>query len=255
MWIDTHAHLADPRLAGELESVRARARAAGVVGVVAVATDLADSVATVAIARRHPEIAATVGIHPHNAADAPADWRARLRDLAHSPEVVAVGETGLDYHYRHSPPEVQRRLFLDQLELAAELGRPVVVHNREADDDLVAILRDGGRHVRGVLHCFAGGDALLEAALEAGWYASFAGLVTFRSFDGVDRLRRVPLTRLLVETDSPYLTPVPFRGRRNEPAYVALVGRKVAELRDQDEATVAAATARNAESLFARAWS
>ena len=202
-----------------------------------------------------PEIAATVGIHPHNAADAPADWRARLRDLAHSPEVVAVGETGLDYHYRHSPPEVQRRLFLDQLELAAELGRPVVVHNREADDDLVAILRDGGRHVRGVLHCFAGGDALLEAALEAGWYASFAGLVTFRSFDGVDRLRRVPLTRLLVETDSPYLTPVPFRGRRNEPAYVALVGRKVAELRDQDEATVAAATARNAESLFARAWS
>lgn len=255
MWIDTHAHLTDPRLAVDFDALRARAAAAGVAGVVAVATDLDDSARTVALAGRYPDIGATVGIHPHEAAAAPADWAPRLRELAQAPGVVALGETGLDYHYLHSPKDVQRRLFLGQLALAAELGYPVVVHNRLADDDLLAILRDVGRTVRGVLHCFAGGAALLEMALDVGWFVSFTGLITFRSFDGAELVRRVPSDRLMVETDSPYLAPAPHRGQRNEPAYVPLVGRRLAELRGETPDAVARTTARNAESFFRRRWS
>jgi TatD DNase family protein len=164
--------------------------------------------------------------------------------------MVAVGETGLDYFYDHSPRETQRLSFLRHIELAIELDLPLVVHCREADRDMAAVLRDLPNGVRGVLHCFVGDDDLLDAGLAAGWMISFTGLVTFKSFDGADRLRRVPDDRLMVETDAPYLAPVPFRGRRNEPAHVVEVCDAVAGLRGEPVAEMARITTENARSFF-----
>lgn len=248
--IDAHAHLTDDRFAEEVGPVLDRARASGVDTIVTIATDLADSVAAQRLAAVNETVFATVGIHPHAAAQAPADAGAQLRALAALPRVVALGETGLDYHYDLAPRELQRELFALHLELGAELDLPVVVHSRDADHDLASLVRAAGPGTRGVLHCFAGGPELLDAALEVGWYVSFAGMVTFKRYDSAELLRAVPLERLMVETDSPYLTPVPHRGKRNEPAYVPLVVARVAELRGEQEALVASATARNARTFF-----
>jgi TatD DNase family protein len=250
--IESHAHLTDARLRDEADAAVARARAAGVEAIVTVASDAADSAAAVALAERIEHVYATVGIHPHAASTADEAAFDRVRALARSPRVVALGETGLDYHYDNSPREAQRTSFARHLELARELDLPVVVHCRDADDDLIALLAEAGQGTRGVLHCFAGGRALLEAGLAAGWYVSFAGLVTFRSYDAAELLRAVPLERILVETDSPYLAPVPYRGKRNEPAYVVETARRAAELRGEDFAEFAAATVRNTRALLGR---
>ena len=248
--IDSHAHLTDERFADEVEAVVARAREAGLEATVTVGTDLDDSAAALAIARRYPDVLATVGIHPHAASTATDEALARVRDLAADPRVVAIGETGLDYHYDFSPRDAQRAAFERQLRLAADLSLPIVVHAREADADVQAMIRAHGRDVRGVLHSFSSGAELLHAALELGWYASFAGMITFRSWTDVDSVRAVPLDRLLVETDSPYLTPVPHRGKRNEPCRVPLVAARAAEIRGEPLAEVAAATTRNAARFY-----
>lgn len=247
--VDTHAHLTDPRLAEEAEAVTVRARQAGVLWLVTVASDLEDSERTVALAQRLEGVYATVGIHPHAASTATSEAYARLRELARAPRVVAIGETGLDFHYDNSPRPEQRDAFRRQLELAAELDLPVVVHAREADDEVAEMLRAVGWG-RGVLHCFSGGPALLDTALELGWYVSFAGMITFPKWDASDLLRRVPLDRLLVETDSPYLAPVPHRGRRNEPAYAPLVAARAAELRGEAAEQVAHACTKNARAFY-----
>jgi TatD DNase family protein len=249
--IDSHAHLTDEKFAEEVEAVVARAREAGVEATVTVGTDLTDSAAAVEIAARYPDVFATVGIHPHAASTADEAALSRIRELAAAPRVVAIGETGLDYHYDFSPREAQRAAFAAQLRLAADLGLPVVVHAREADADLEAMLREHGRDVRGVLHSFSSGADLLRTALELGWYASFAGMVTFKNYDGAELLRSVPADRLLVETDSPYLTPVPHRGKRNEPCRVRLVAARAAELRGETLAALDAATTRNARRFYA----
>lgn len=248
--VDTHAHLTAEQFAGEADAVVARARAAGVERVVTIGTDVDDSRAAVALAARLPGVYASVGIHPHEAAGATPEALAQVAALAREPRVVALGETGLDYHYDRSPRERQREAFLRHLELGRERDLPVVVHSREADADLVAILREAARGVRGVLHCFAGGPEALEAALEAGWHVSFSGMVTFRKYDGAELLRAVPPDRLLVETDSPYLAPVPHRGRRNEPAYAPLVARGVAALRGEGEEEAFARLAANARAFY-----
>lgn len=248
--IDSHAHLTDERLLGEVEEVVARARTDGIEGIVTIGTDLPDSRAALELAARFPEVHASVGIHPHAASSAGAEELAEIRRLAADPRVVAIGETGLDYHYDFSPRDAQRRAFRAQLELGAELGLPVVVHSREADEDLCAILNDVGPRASGVLHCFSSGRLLLETALELGWYASFSGMITFKSYRDEELLRLVPLDRLLVETDSPYMAPVPHRGKRNEPAYVALVARRAAELRGESTELVAAATTSNAREFY-----
>jgi TatD DNase family protein len=248
--IDSHAHLTDARFAEEVDEVVSRALAGGLEAIVTIGTNVEDSRAALEIAGRFAAVHATVGIHPHAAGAAADSSFDALRDLAAAPGVVGIGETGLDYHYDFSPRTAQRDAFGRQLDLAAELGLPVVVHSREADADLGAILRERGAAARGVLHCFSGGPELLESALEAGWYVSFAGMITFPKYDAADLLRRVPADRLLVETDSPYLSPVPFRGKRNEPERVGLVARRAAELRGEDPQALARATTANARRFY-----
>jgi len=250
MLFDSHCHLTDDRLRADASSVVDRARVAGVTGIVTIASDAEDAVRAVELAEALPGVWATAGIHPHVAAAADeAAWE-RIAELAGQGKVVALGETGLDYHYDHSPRDVQRRAFVRHVELAREFGLPLVVHSREADEDTAAIIREAGADVRGVLHCFAGGAALLETGLEAGWMISFSGLVTFRNYDGAELVRAVPANRLLVETDAPYLAPVPHRGRRNEPAFVRHVVEGVAALRGEEVEEVAAYTTSNARAFY-----
>lgn len=250
MWIDSHAHLTDERFEGEVEAVVERARAAGVAAIVTIGTTLEGSRAAISLAERFPDVWASVGIHPHSADSATGEVLAEIEALAAHPRVVAVGETGLDFYYDNAPREAQRAAFARQLEMGARLGRPVVVHCREADDEVIELLGTHGAGTTGVLHCFAGGRALLEAALELGWHLSFSGMVTFPKYDAAELLRSVPEDRLLVETDSPYLAPVPHRGQRNEPAHVALVGARAAGLRGVDPTSLAEATTRNARRFY-----
>lgn len=250
MLIDSHAHLTDERLAGDVAGVLARAHAAGVLAVVTIGTTLDGSERAAALAAEHATVRASVGIHPHSAEQATPAALSRLEELAGEPDVVAIGETGLDYHYDNAPRDAQREAFAAQLDLGRRLDLPVVVHAREADDDVIALLREAGPGTRGVLHCFSGARPLLDAALELGWNVSFAGMITFPSYTAADLLRAVPLDRLLVETDSPYLTPVPHRGKRNEPAHVVHVARRAAELRGEDFDQLAAATLRNTRDFY-----
>ncbi len=247
---DSHCHLTSERFSGDRDAVLARAARAGVTRLVTIASDVSDARAALALARDTPGVWCTAGVHPHEAGAARADDVEQVRDLASQPEVVAVGETGLDYHYDLSPRAVQQHLFDQHLGLGAELDLPVVVHAREADDDVAAALRRAPDGVRGVLHCFTGGDRAFEAAMERGWWVSFSGIASFRSFGAVERLREVPEDRLLVETDSPYLAPVPHRGKRNEPAFVARVVEAVAAHLDRDPDEVARTTTANALAFY-----
>jgi TatD DNase family protein len=247
---DSHCHLTDPAFEGAIEAILARAVDAGVSGMVTVASDLTDASEAASLAARHGRLWCTAGIHPHVAAAAPADARARLEDLLAAPRAVAVGETGLDYHYDNSPRAAQRSVFALQLGLAADLGMPVVVHSRDADEDTAAMIRAATGRVRGVLHCFSGGSALLDAGLEAGWLISFAGMITFRKYADADLVRAVPDDRLLLETDSPYLAPVPQRGKRNEPAFLRHTCEVAAALRGVDPAGLSVITTRNAHGFY-----
>lgn len=251
-FVDSHAHLADPAFDADRDDVIARARATGARALVCIgeSPDAADR--ALPIAAQHPGFVwHTAGVHPHDAAGFD-----RERDLprlrAHLEKgAVAVGECGLDYHYDHSPRPAQHRAFLAQLELAAELKRPVVVHTREAVDDTAAFIGEAATAgVIGVLHCFTGPAALAEHALSAGWYVSFAGVVTFRKWTDDGLIRAIPEDRLLVESDAPYLTPVPHRGRRNEPAYVSFTVARIAHARGSSADAVGALTARNAAQCF-----
>lgn len=250
MLFDSHCHLTDERLRDEVDAVVGRAREAGVLRMVTIGADPEDMEAAVALASRFDGVWASVGVHPHVADRATAEVFERIAELAGRPEVVALGETGLDYYYDNAPRPAQRQAFLRHLELGAELGLPIVVHTRSADEDAVAILREAGESVRGVLHCFTGGRELLETALEVGWYVSFSGVVTFKNFDGDAMVRTVPADRLLIETDSPYLAPVPMRGRRNEPAFVRHVAEAVARIRGASFEAIAERTTANATRFY-----
>lgn len=230
---DSHVHLADPQFDADRDDVIAGAFAAGARVLIAIgeSPDAADRART--IAARHPgRIWHTCGRHPHDAAEfQSAGDMERIREHVSS-GAVAIGECGLDYHYDHSPRDVQRAVFGAQLALAGELGVPVVVHTREAVDDTIAMVREAGQGgVRGVLHCFTGPASLAEAAIDAGWHVSFSGVVTFRKWSDDALIRAIPDDRVLVESDSPYLAPVPFRGKRNEPAHIALTLAHVAAAR------------------------
>jgi TatD DNase family protein len=246
---DTHCHLTDPRFSDDLDGVLQRAWDAGLTGIVTIASDAADADVAWQLTRRDPRIYSTAGVHPHTAAQATDADRARITEILARPGVVAVGETGLDFHYDNSPRAVQRTVFEWHLATAAATGLPVIVHSRAADEEMAAMIR-ATSGVRGVLHCFSGGRQLLDTALEAGWFISFAGMVSFRNYDGADLARAVPEDRLLIETDSPYLAPVPYRGRRNEPAFVVETCAALARIRGVDLAELAAASARNATAFY-----
>ena len=242
--IDTHAHLDRDEAPAALE----RAREVGVERVILVATTIAGAHEALELAEQHPGVYASLGIHPHNAGDADAARVDELRELLAHDRAVAVGETGLDYFREYAPHEAQQRLFAAQLALAAELGKPVVIHTRAADEDTAAALERANGTV--VLHCFSS-PALLEPALERGWYVSFAGNVTYpKAADLRVAARRVPHDRLLAETDSPYLAPQPVRGARNEPANVVHTLATLAEARGEDAAELGRQIDANATAAF-----
>jgi TatD DNase family protein len=251
-FVDSHAHLADPAFDTDRDEVVDRARLGGARAVVCIGESLAAAERAAALAGRHPALVYfTAGVHPHDAADFD-----RERDLAGirralATGAVAVGECGLDYHYQHSPRASQLAAFNAQIGLAAEAGRPLVVHTRLAEDDTRTMIAEAAAAgVSGVLHCYTGSAALAEHALAAGWYVSFSGIVTFRKWTDDALIRLVPPDRILAESDAPYLAPVPHRGKRNEPAYVTFTIARLAVARDTDAATLGKQVTRNAERLF-----
>ncbi|MFO0891602.1 MAG: TatD family hydrolase [Isosphaeraceae bacterium] len=250
--VDTHAHLDDPRLVSDLPGVLGRAREAGVVQILAIGTTAKDSRSVVAIAHEHSGVFAAVGIQPNHAAEAElGDWD-RIVKLAGADRVVAIGETGLDRYWDHTPFPLQQEWFDRHLGLANERGLPVVIHCRDCEADILELVaRHGG--TRGVLHSFTGTEEHAAAFLELGLHLSFAGMVTFTN-KSLDRLRAaaavVPLDRILVETDSPYLSPQPRRGRPNQPSHLSWTAHFLAELRGMDPAEFAQATTANAQRLF-----
>lgn len=255
MLIDSHAHLDLDDYQGDLDAVIARARDAGLVRVVCVGLwrGPGDFGNALALADRDPRFfAATIGIHPHEAARVPEEDWARHDALARDPRVAAVGETGLDFHYDHSPRDVQEAAFRRSLRTARAAGKPVVIHVREADPACLRVLREEGvPEAGGVIHCFTGDAPAARAYLDLGLYVSVAGIVTFKTAEPIrEAVRIVPRDRLLVETDSPFLAPIPFRGKRNEPAHVLETARKVAELWGAPLEEVAARTAENTRRLF-----
>jgi TatD DNase family protein len=248
--VDAHCHLGDAAFDLDHDAVLARARDAGVSHVVVIGESLPGSVRAVALARRTPGLSATAGVHPHEASSWPAA-RGEVQDLVAAPDVVAVGETGLDYHYLHSPREAQRAAFAAQLALGAEVGKPVVVHARDADEDMAAMLRAAGKQAPVVvLHSFSSGAAVWDAGLAVDAYFSFSGMITFKNWALSGRLADCPPDRLLIETDAPYLAPVPHRGKRNEPAFVCDVAVRAAALRGEALELVIDRTARNARRCF-----
>ena len=251
-FVDSHAHLADPAFDHDRDAVIARARAAGARSIVCIGESIDAAGRAAAIAAREAGFLwFTAGVHPHDAAafDDTRDLAALRQLLARG--AIAVGECGLDYHYDNSPRAIQRRVFAGQLALAAEVGRPVVVHTRDAEDDTRAMVQEAARAgVRGVLHCFTGSAALATAALAEGWFISFSGIITFRKWTDESLLQLVPDDRVLVESDSPYLAPVPHRGRRNEPAWVGHTLERLATARGAEPERMATQTIQNTARLF-----
>jgi TatD DNase family protein len=253
MLVDSHCHLDFPDLAGELDAVVARARAAGVGTLVTIGTKLSEAEKVIAIAERFPDVWATVGVHPHEAAVEPGEDTARLIELARHPKVVGIGETGLDYFYEHSPRDRQAVCFRAHIAAARETGLPLIVHSRDADADTAAILAEEMEQgaYTGLLHCFSSSVQLAEQAVKLGLYISFSGILTFKSANAVrEAAQAVPEDRLLIETDAPYLAPVPMRGKRNEPAFVVHTAMRLAELRGTSAAELESVTTANFHRLF-----
>ena len=253
--IDSHNHIDMPAFDGDRDAVVGRAREAGVTDMLVVGgVDEAEGHRRALRVAESLGLPASAGIHPHEAKLATEALDDELRGLARDKRIVAIGEIGLDFHYDHSPRDVQRDVFRRQVRLARDVGLPVIIHTREADDETAAILEEeGAKDTGGVIHCFTGGAELARRALALGFYVSFSGIVAFPRSDEVQAVARtVPEDRLLVETDAPFLAPPPHRGKRNEPAFVVEVARKVAGLRGQTPEAVGAAAARNFARLFRR---
>jgi len=253
MLVDSHCHLDFPDFATERAAIISRARSAGVETMLTIGTRLDEFPGVRSIAEAHDEVWCSVGAHPHEAKDHAALVPEELIALATHPKVVGIGETGLDFHYDLSPRDIQERVFRTHIAAARATGLPLVIHAREADREVARIL-DEERPPPGVMHCFSSGRALAEAALALGFYISISGIVTFRNAEDLRAIvRDVPLDRLLVETDAPYLAPVPYRGKRNEPAFVAATAAAVAELKGLEPEVLATATSANFFRLFGKA--
>lgn len=267
-FVDSHAHIFYPEYGDDLDEVLSRAAAAGVAGIICPGTNLATSAASVALAEKYPAVRAAVGFHPHEAAAAGDDALQSIERMSAGPGVVAIGEIGLDYHYDFAPRDVQRDVFRKQIAIARRRALPVIIHSREAEEDTIAIvegeigvdpawrgLRGDGPPARGVFHCFPGDAAMARRVIDLGFYVSFPGPLTFPVKPAKPNLMAevasaVPLERVLLETDSPYLSPHPHRGTRNEPARVAVIAARLSELTGRTLAEIGAVTSRNVELLF-----
>jgi TatD DNase family protein len=255
MLVDSHCHLDFPDFAADLDGVVARAGAAGVGLMLTICTHLTRAAQVIALAERFPNVWCTVGIHPHEAGTEPAADVERLIALSAHPKVVGFGETGLDYYYDKSPRDRQRDSFRTHIEAARRTGLPVIVHTRDADDDTGAILAEemGKGAFTGLVHCFSSGPQLADKVVELGLYISASGIVTFKTAAPLrETIAGVPLDRLLVETDAPFLAPIPFRGKRNEPAYVGRTAAAVADAKGVPMAEIERATTDNFLRLFAK---
>lgn len=257
IYIDSHAHLDAKAFDRDREEVVQRAWDAGLLAIITVCVEksLEGIERALSISEENEAVFATVGVHPHDAVRAGPEWIARIKELAANPNVVGIGETGLDYHYMHSPRDVQLESFQAFTRLACQLDLPLVVHTRLADADTVAVLnqavKEGGGPLRGVVHCFSGDYALAKQILDTGLHLSFTGILSFPHAGPLrDVVKKIPLERVLIETDSPYLAPVPLRGRRNEPSYVVHVAEALATLVCKSREEVARMTSRNAARLF-----
>ena len=254
--VDSHCHLDFPDFDGELDDVVSRARDAGIGHMLTICTRVTTFEGVLAIAEKYDNVFCTVGVHPHNVGDEPEVTAEHLIRMAAHPKVVGFGETGLDFHYDNSPRDLQEKSFRAHIGAAREAGLPVIVHTRDADADMARILLEEHETgaFPGLIHCFSGGGELAESVLGIGFSISFSGIVTFNKADEIRAVARgVPLDRILVETDAPYLAPVPKRGKRNEPAFTAFTAAQVAGLKDMDADAFAAATTGNFFRLFAKA--
>jgi TatD DNase family protein len=250
--IDSHVHLDDEKFDADRDAAIERALTAGVECMMAIGTGGGPPDLEVAtrMADRYPFLYATIGVHPHDASKAADGTWVRMRELAAHPKVLAVGEIGLDYHYDFSPRDVQRTAFEQQLALATECGKPIVIHTREAWDDTLEVLR-AHWHGGGIMHCFTGNETQARQALDLGFHLSFGGVLTFPKAEEVRQSARIaPEDRILIETDCPYLAPVPHRGKRNEPAFVVETAKRLAEVRGTSAETIAETTSRNFERLL-----
>jgi TatD DNase family protein len=251
MLVDTHAHLDDRQFNEDRAVAIQRSFAADVRCIITVGTDLDSSRAAAALAQKHASVYAAVGVHPHDATQVGRDTLEELRRYAGNDKVVAIGEIGLDFYRNLSPHDRQKEAFVAQLELARQINKPVIIHDRDAHAETMAIMRDKARNWRGVLHCFSGDSEMALEIIQMGFYISFAGPVTFENARRLQALaRELPLERILIETDCPYLAPQPHRGQRNEPAYVRWVAAKIASLRGMPLERIAEVTTENARQLF-----
>ena len=251
MLFDTHAHYYTEAFDEDREQVLASLPAAGVGLVLCPGCDLPTSRQSIALAEQFPHVYAAAGVHPEDALDLPPDWLDQVAAMTRHPKVVAVGEIGLDYYWPENPPrDLQQQVLRQQLALAQELQLPVIIHDRDAHADTMDIVREFPR-VRGVFHCFAGSVEMARELVDRGWYLSFNGAATFKNArKAPEVIRAVPMERLMIETDAPYLTPVPYRGRRNDSTYVHLVAERIAQLRDMTPAAVEQATWDNGKGFF-----
>jgi TatD DNase family protein len=253
--IDSHCHLDFPDFAEEIEAVVARAGAAGVEQLITISTRVAHGARLVALAERFAQVYFTIGTHPHQAAEEAETDAAAIRAFAVHPKCVGIGEAGLDYHYNYAPRDVAAKVFRAQIGLARALDLPLVIHARDADADVAAILVEemGKGAFKAVLHCFTSSRALAQTGLALGLYVSFSGVLTFKNSQELrDIARDMPVDRLLVETDAPFLAPIPHRGKRNEPSFVTDTARVLAQVKDIDDETIAAATRANTLRLFSK---
>jgi TatD DNase family protein len=254
MLIDTHCHLDLDRFDTDRDEVILRAQEAGVKGMIVPAIDLQNCAKVLALSDKYPGVFAAVGVHPNSSAEWEDSWLDQVKQFAGNPKVVAIGEIGIDYYWDDAPKNIQHKAFSSQLALAADLGLPVIIHNREAGDDVIRLLANSplaGRERPGVLHSFSADWHIAEAALDMGFYIGITGPVTFKKADDLrEVVTNLPLNRILVETDSPYLAPQPRRGKRNEPAYVAYVAEQIASLQGLSSQEIAKITTANARRLF-----
>ncbi|KNY28744.1 TatD family hydrolase [Pseudobacteroides cellulosolvens] len=252
MLFDSHAHYDDEKFQDDREEVLSKAHEDGVSYILNAATDIDTSLMSIEFAEKFDFIYASVGIHPHNASTMDDSTIEKITELASNPKVVAIGEIGLDYYYDYSPKDVQKYWFKRQLDLAAELSMPAIIHDRDAHEDIINIIKESQiSQVGGVMHCFSGSVEMAKILLDMGFHLSFGGPVTFKNArKAIEVLQYVPMDRILIETDSPYLSPEPLRGKRNDSRNVRLVAEKIAEIKGIDFDVVASVTLNNARRLF-----